>query len=101
MGVGVVAAVAQARGTDNPPIDVARPNPPIIVGPRAPPWFGNSHRNAAALFSEFRRLIAAPDGALSELSLDSDGVAGRRGVSNVVCGDNESASSASGIAVTP
>jgi hypothetical protein len=51
------------------------------------------------LFSEFRWLIATPDGALSELSLDRDDVAGQRDVSDVVCGDNESARSASGIVV--
>ena len=92
-------AVAQVCGTDNVPINVARPNPAVIAAPRAPPWSGKSHRNAAALLSEFRCVIATPDGALSELSFDSGDVTAERGASNVVSGDNESARSVSGMVV--
>jgi hypothetical protein len=67
----------------------------VIGTPRAPPWFGNSHLNAAALLSEFRCLIAVSNGALNELSFDRDEVTGERGMSNVVGGD-EIACSASG-----
>ena len=43
--------------------------------------------------------MAKPDGALSELSFDSDEVTGERGTSHVACGDPESACSVPGIAI--
>jgi hypothetical protein len=98
---GGAVAVAQARGTDNVPIDMPRRKPNTV--PSARPTFGIRARsaaalsNSAALLSEFSWLIATSIGADSELSFDSDAVTGQRETSKLVSGDTESASSASGM----
>jgi len=95
-------ALAQAGGTHIVPIEIPRPNP----APLAPPGrdtLGISERsaaalsNAAALLSEFRWLIATPDGADSELSFDRGDVTDDRDVANIAIGELDSASSTSGI----
>ncbi len=75
-----VVSAAHFFGIDNVPIDVASPRRPVTVAPRAPPSFGSSVPNAAALLRRFRCLIAESIGALSELSLDRDDVTDDRGV---------------------
>ena len=52
--MAVALALAQVRGTDRVRIAVARPHLATTTAPRASPCAGSSHRNAAALFSEFR-----------------------------------------------
>ena len=66
----------QRSGTDNVPIEAPTPNP-NAVGPsperlRLPAAIGTTDfRSIAALFNEFRFLIATADGGDSELSIDS------------------------------
>jgi hypothetical protein len=91
MGFGVAAAV-QACGTDNVPIDVARPKSAMAVAPLTAPGCGKSDRNAAVLFIEFSWATARSDGADSELSLDRADATGERDASNAVRGDSESVS---------
>ena len=79
----------QRWGTDNVPIEAPAPNP-NAVGP-SPECLRLTaavdtadFRSIAALFNEFRFLIATADGGDSELSIDSEAVAGNRWTSNVV-----------------
>src|SRR5271163_4559261 len=96
MRLGGVAR-AQARGTDNVPTNVPRANPAVIAAALTVRGVGKSDRNAAALLREFRWLIAKSDGADSEPNLDREVVTGERDASNVVSGDEASASSARGM----
>ena len=84
---------SQRWGTDNVPIESLTPNP-NVVGPsserlRLPAAVGTTDFSSIeALFNEFRFLIATADGGDSELSIDSEAVAGNRWTSNVVRGDD-------------
>ena len=86
----------QRRGTDNMPIEAPTPNPnaaePSPERLRLPAAVdATDFWSIAALFNEFRFLIATADGGDSELSIDSEAVAGNRWTSNVVCGDVDNA----------
>ena len=86
----------QRWGTDNVPIEAPTPSP-NAVGP-SPECLRltaavdtTDLRSIAALFNEFRFLIATADGGDSELRIDSEVVAGNRWTSNVVRGDEDNA----------
>src|ERR1700760_2373325 len=87
---------APGRGTRNPPA-APLPNAAVAAATQTPPAFGSSACRAAPLFIEFRWVIAEPDGAVSELSLDSDAVTASSGASKVASGDDPSSRRTSGM----